>query len=116
VSEAVSRSATSALNAVVWVFAGMTVLVVLVFLITLLLSLRHRNQRRRARDDIDDARRWVSDPAGRLDNLTVGDLVGDPQLRQAVLRKRSELGRIVAAWDATDTPPSSSEPDAPTPH
>ncbi|MEP7089143.1 MAG: hypothetical protein ABI776_03460 [Nocardioidaceae bacterium] len=115
-TEVTSVSATSALNAVVWVFAGMTIVVILVFGATMWLAIRHRRQRTKARPYLDDPRRWRADPAGVLDILTVGDLIGDPQLREAVLSKRTQLADMVATRDATDVQSESpSDPEAPTP-
>ena len=113
-------SATSALNAVVLVFALMTVFILVVFALTMVLAVRHRRQRLAARKDLNNAKRWAADPAGRLDNLTVGDLVGDPRLRQAVLSNRSQLADIVATRDATKDATDSgatsrSDPDTPPP-
>lgn len=94
----------------------MTIVILLVFGITVGLAIRHRRQRRKARRHLDDPWLWVADPAGLLDNLTVGDLIGDPQLREAVLGKRSRLADIVATRDATDPQSNSrSDPDSPTP-
>jgi hypothetical protein len=70
--------------------ADATIAMIVVFLMTAYLAFRHMRQRRRALTEVPDPQRWA-DAGGRLDTLTVGDLVTDLELRTVVLRIRSDL-------------------------